>query len=152
VIPRGNIGEKVQETLVDVNKIFSITIFLSSILSLFLAWAIFSGIVNERKKEIGIIGAIGAKRIHIIKLFLLEVILIGVIGSIAGIITGNLLTAYLTKEFTLLTNLSIAMDVTNIAKIGILCFLIGTSICVIGALFPIIKISKLEPLIAIRQE
>jgi putative ABC transport system permease protein len=152
VIPRGDIGEKVQETLVDVNKIFSITIFLSSILSLSLAWAIFSAIVNERKREIGIIGAIGAKRTHVVKLFLLEVILIGGIGSIAGIITGNLLTAYLTKEFILLTNLSIVMDAITIIKISILCFLIGTLICVIGALFPIIRISKLEPLVAIREE
>jgi putative ABC transport system permease protein len=152
VIPRGDIGEKVQETLVDINKIFSITILLSLILALSLAWAIFSAIVNERKREIGIIEAIGAKRLHVVKLFLLEVIFIGGAGSIAGIITGNLLTAYLTKEFILLTNLSIAMDALTVIKISILCLFIGTFICIIGAMFPIIRISRLEPLIAIREE
>lgn len=152
VIPRGTMGETVKETLLDINKIFSITILLSSILSIFLAWAIFSAIVNERKREVGIIIAIGARRIQVIKLFLLEVLLIGGVGSVLGVIGGNLLSAYFNKSFSLLPNLSTAMDLLATVEISIICFTIGTSICVIGALVPILRISGMEPLTAIREE
>lgn len=152
MIPRGSMGETVKETLLDINKIFSITIFLSSVLSIFLAWAIFSAIVNERKREVGIIVAIGARRLQVIKLFLFEVLLIGGVGSVFGVIGGNLLSVYFAERFALLPNLSTAMDPLTTAKISILCFAIGTSICVIGALVPILRISGQEPLMAIREE
>jgi putative ABC transport system permease protein len=152
VIPRGSMGETVKQTLLDINKIFSITILLSSILSIFLAWAIFSAIVNERKREVGIIVAIGARRAQVIKLFLIEVLLIGGVGSIFGVMGGNLLSVYFAERFALLPNLDAAMDPLTVAKISILCFAIGTAICVLGALIPILKISSQEPLMAIREE
>jgi putative ABC transport system permease protein len=152
VIPRGTMGETVKETLLDINKIFSITILLSSILSIFLAWAIFSAIVNERKREVGIIVAIGARRIQVIKLFLFEVLLIGGVGSVFGVIGGNLLSVYFAERFSLLPNLDAAMNLASVAQISTVGFLIGTTICVIGALIPILKISGQEPLTAIREE
>ncbi len=145
-------GETVKETLLDINKIFSITILFSSVLSIFLAWAIFSAIVNERKREVGIIVAIGARRLQVIKLFLIEVLLIGGVGSAFGVIGGNILSAYFANKFALLPNLSAAIGPLLVIKISILCFIIGTSICVIGALVPIIRISGMEPLTAIREE
>jgi putative ABC transport system permease protein len=152
VIPRGSMGETVKATLLDINKIFSVTILLSSILSIFLAWAIFSAIVNERKREVGIIVAIGARRVQVIKLFLLEVLFIGGVGSVFGVIGGNLLSVYFAERFALLPNLATAMDPVATIKISILCFTIGTLICVMGALIPIIRISGMEPLTAIREE
>ncbi|MCF6329205.1 MAG: FtsX-like permease family protein [Henriciella sp.] len=49
--------------------------------------------IYERTREIGLLGAIGWKPRQIAWLFLLEGILIGIIGAIAGIVMGYLFTA-----------------------------------------------------------
>jgi putative ABC transport system permease protein len=152
VIPRGEIGSSINETLLDISKIFSLSIFLSAVLSIFLAWAVFSAIVNERRREVGIMIAIGARRMHVIKQFLFEAILIGGTGSVGGVIIGNIITFYLIGEFALLANISSDVNVANIAIISVSGFLIGTLICVLGALMPIIRISGMEPLSTMREE
>jgi len=51
--------------------------------------------VNERIKDVGIMRAVGASRNQIIKIFVYEAIVIGIIGGILGYVTGTLL-AYVT--------------------------------------------------------
>ena len=51
--------------------------------------------VFERTREIGILAAMGLKRREILSLFLLEGILIGILGAIAGCAIGGLLVAVL---------------------------------------------------------
>lgn len=50
--------------------------------------------VNERIKDIGIMRAVGASRSQIIKIFMYEAIIIGIVGGIFGYLAGTLL-AYL---------------------------------------------------------
>ncbi|MEJ2738794.1 MAG: ABC transporter permease [Dehalococcoidia bacterium] len=47
--------------------------------------------VNERVKDIGIMSAVGASRDQIIKIFVYEAVIIGIIGGIFGYIAGTLL-------------------------------------------------------------
>jgi putative ABC transport system permease protein len=47
--------------------------------------------VNERIKDIGIMRAVGASRNQIVKIFIYEAIIIGIIGGILGYIVGTLL-------------------------------------------------------------
>jgi len=51
--------------------------------------------VNERKKDIGIMRAVGASRNQIIKLLSYEAILIGIIGGILGYVGGTLLSYFI---------------------------------------------------------
>ncbi len=152
IIPRGKIGEKVQSAMKDLNKIFSVALLLAAALSLFLAWSVFSTIVNERRREAGIIRSIGATRAHLFKIFLLEALLIGIAGSTTGAIGGNLLANFLSGKFTLLATLSISLDALTVAGISFISFIIGVGICIIGALFPILRVSRMEPLSAIKEE
>jgi putative ABC transport system permease protein len=151
-IARGEIGEEIKGDLTDMNKIFSVSIIYSAIFSIFLAWAIFSAIVNERRKEIGLIRAMGAKRIHIFKLFLAEAAFLGSIGGILGVIFGNLLVNRMTQEFNLLANLSEALDVNTRIYFSVLGFVVGTLVCILGAFIPVIRVSGIEPLDAIKEE
>ncbi len=151
-VARREMGENMLETLKDINKIFLVSIAIASVLTIFLVWAIFSAIANERSKEVGIMRAIGAKKNHIVKLFLLEVVSIGFFGSIAGMAGGAFLSMVLTQSFTILKNVSIGLALIEQAAIAILGLLIGISICVAGALFPINLVRKKEPLLAIKEE
>lgn len=149
---RKDIGKNLINALRDINRIFLISIVLASILAAFLAWAVFSGIANERSKEVGIMRAIGAKESHVMKLFLCEVIVIGGIGSLIGIFSGTLLSFLLAKGFTILKNISSDLGVIERLVIAIAGFVIGTGVCVVGALAPIRRIKKIEPLIVLKGE
>jgi putative ABC transport system permease protein len=151
VIQRANIGKRMLSTLGDINKIFLITIAMASVLSIFLTWTIFSAIVNERFREIGIMKAIGAKGSHIVKLFVMEVLLLGLIGSLAGTAAGMYLSAMLSKSFMLLRDLSATLTLTQRVEVGALGLVVGVGICVVGALSSIIRIKNLEPLSVLKE-
>jgi len=152
VVARSDMGGKFLNTLADINKIFLLTTFLASVLTTFLVWAIFSAIANERSREIGIMRALGAKESHIVKLYLLEVLVLGLWGSIVGVIAGTYLSALLAGSFSLLKNISAGLTGGQQAAIAFMCLLVGTAICVTGAMMPINRIKKMEPLLVIKEE
>ncbi len=153
IMTRGDIGSDVRSTLRDIIKVFSITILISSILSVLLAWSTFTALANERKREVGILRAIGAHRSHIMKIFLTEAMIISVLGGIIGIGLGHYLIHYLAGDFNLLTKLGAVAATTssNIIISGI-AMGAGVLVCLIGAAMPVIRLAKMEPLLAIKEE
>ena len=153
IMTRGNIGADVRATLRDIVKVFSITIFISSLLAILLAWSTFTALANERRREVGILRAIGANRGHIMKIFLGEALIISVLGSLAGIVLGHSLIHYLARDFDLLARLG-AVATTDSANvlISLLAMLAAVVICLIGAALPVIRLAGMEPLQAIKQE
>ncbi|MBI5740964.1 MAG: ABC transporter permease [Nitrospirae bacterium] len=150
VVARTDIGKDTINALKDINMIFSITVFMASVLSALLAWAIFSATVNERLREAGIMRALGARESHIMRLFLTEVLIIGCIGSICGAVMGTALSVLLAKSFTLFKNLPVDLTVWDRLILGAAGFAAGTGICITGALAPIQRIKKMEPLFVIK--
>jgi putative ABC transport system permease protein len=149
---RKDIGKSIITTLRDINYIFIFTMSLICFLSGFLTWAIFSAIANERAREVGIMRAVGAKESHIISVFLLEVIIVGSIGSSIGILCGTSLSILLAKTFSIMKNLPLHFSIAERIIIACIGFLIGNAVCIAGALSPIQKIKKMEPLMAIKKE
>jgi putative ABC transport system permease protein len=152
VMARSDMGEKFLSTLADINKIFLLTTFLASLLTTFLVWAIFSAIANERAREIGIMRALGAKESHIVLLYLLEVLVLGIVGSTMGVLAGTYMSALLADSFSLLKNISAGLSTVQHVTIAIVCLMIGTAICVAGAMMPINRIKKMEPLLVIKED
>lgn len=149
---RKDIGKGIISTLRDINRIFILTMSLISLLSGFLTWAIFSAIANERIREVGIMRAVGARQSHIVIVFLIEVVIVGCIGSLIGIAGGTGLSAILAKSFSIMKNLPVHFGMMQRLIIACVGFLIGNAVCVAGALSPIQKIKKMEPLMAIKKE
>jgi putative ABC transport system permease protein len=150
-VARREMGGKMLKTLKDINRIFLVSIVIASFLTIFLVWAIFSAIANERSKEVGIMRAIGAKELHIVKLFLLEVVSIGILGSVVGMAGGIFLSITLTQSFAILQNVSTALSIFEQFTVAVIGLFTGICICVAGALFPINRIKKKEPFLAIME-
>lgn len=151
VVARSDIGKNIINTFKDINQIFSMAIIIATMLSAFLSWAIFSAIANERLREVGIMRAIGAKEIHIVRLFFTEVFTIGAIGSLVGIGFGIYLFIFLSKGFSIIKNISTNITLTGEITIAIIAFIVGTMICILGAISPLYRLKKIEPLIAIKE-
>jgi putative ABC transport system permease protein len=107
--------------------------------------------VKERTKEIGILKAVGARRKHIITIFLFEAGIIGLIGGVGGVLFGVLL-AFLAETilsgsggmFYLEAHISVWLVLFGLA----FSFVVG---CLSG-FFPAKQAAKLEPVEALRYE
>lgn len=100
--------------------------------------------VNERTKEIGLIKALGGTKKDIRSQFLWESILISLLGALAGIIVGvllgNLIAMLLKSPLVLLWGW--------IAGGILVCSAVGLA----AGLYPAVKASKLDPIVALRYE
>ncbi len=152
IMTRGNIGADVRTTLSDIVRVFTITIFISSLLATLLAWSTFSALANERRREVGILRALGAKKTHIVTLFISEAFFISIIGAGVGIILGHYLIYLLAADFHLLGTLSghswFSGQKMAVSGIG---FLTGVVICLTGAALPVFRLARLEPLLGIKE-
>ncbi|MCB2183306.1 MAG: ABC transporter permease [Desulfobulbaceae bacterium] len=153
IMTRGSIGADVRNTLRDIIRVFSITIAISSVLAILLAWSTFTALANERQREVGILRAIGARKHHIVQMFLSEALIISLLGGITGCLLGHYLISYLAGDFNLLTRLGAqsALSGENLL-LSILALLSGMGVCLIGALAPIIRLARMEPLLAIKED
>lgn len=141
--------QSVQSKLIYIEKalqIISLIIFLTAgiaILSTFLAT------ISERKKEIGLLKALGANKNHLRTLILQEAGIIGIIGSICGIALGyglsKILTTQITNRFSDLSVIPETIFLTTPENI-IKTLLFGFGITLIAALIPAIKASNVSPM------
>ncbi len=98
--------------------------------------------VQERRKEIGIRRAFGAKRGHIILQFLLEAVLLSLMGSVLGLMLGYLIGLGL----SIYTSIPIMFSY----KIFWLASLTAAIVGIIAGLVPAKKAAMLDPVDAIR--
>jgi macrolide transport system ATP-binding/permease protein len=100
--------------------------------------------VTERTREIGIRMAIGARRIHIMLQFLVEAMMLSLMGGLAGIVLGVLvseLISVLAGWPTLLSSLAVAGG-----------FIFSAAVGVFFGYYPARKASMLHPIEALRYE
>lgn len=100
--------------------------------------------VNERKKEIGICMAIGARQSDIVKCFMCEGAIISAIGGLIGGTLG------LFFSYILLTNLLEAVRINFILLFQI--ELLTIALGILFSVIPAIRASKLNPIKALRNE
>ena len=100
--------------------------------------------VTERTREIGIRKALGATRFNIMFQFLMEAIVITILGGIVGIILG------------IIVGFLVALAIKGKFIIPFQWMLLGIIVCVfvgvISGLYPALKASRLDPIEALRHE
>ena len=109
--------------------------------------------VTERIKEIGTMKAIGAQNNDILALFLVEAVLIGIlgatIGSLAGIGAGYGLSSISftpgVRSSSSITPVFLPVDMVKV-------WLLSVALSIGAGLFPAWKASKLSPMVALRRE
>jgi len=99
--------------------------------------------VTERTKEIGLRKSLGARRVDIMKQFLLEAVTLATIGGIIGVFLAWIVGKIMTQIF-LQTYLSVAAVAISIGVAG--------GFGVLAGLFPAWKAARLDPIEALRTE
>jgi putative ABC transport system permease protein len=100
--------------------------------------------VTERTKEIGIRKALGATRFNIMFQFLMEAVVITILGGILGIILG------------IIVGFIVAVAIKGRFVVPFQWMLLGIIVCfvvgVLSGLYPALKASRLDPIDALRYE
>ncbi len=119
--------------------------------------------VTERTREIGIRRALGAKRGDIIRQFLVETVVLSVIGGITGILIGLScpLVIYYARELLSISSPRAYASLPDVAKtmtpiiVGYsvpLAFVISVAVGVIFGIYPAIRAAQMDPIEALRHE
>ena len=107
--------------------------------------------VIERTREIGTLKAIGARNFDILTLFLVEALLIGILGATSGLGTGVILGYILNTGFSSNSggnNSAPVFLVTDMTRV----WLITVGLSFLAGLFPAFKASRLLPIEALKRE
>jgi lipoprotein-releasing system permease protein len=111
--------------------------------------------VTEKGKEIAVLKSLGASSGSIMRVFMLEGVVIGAIGTIFGVLTGVALTVGLSlyglrldPEVYYIDRLPIKVDPTDYVLVA----LATLTICTIATIYPAHAASKLRPVEALRHE
>jgi putative ABC transport system permease protein len=105
--------------------------------------------VMERTREIGIMKAIGASTRNVLEIFLMEAVLIGIIGGVVGDILGIVFSDIIG---VVLRNYGLAFTTVVTPELLILGLAFSVGLGVIFGLLPSRKASKMNPIEALRYE
>ena len=122
------------------------------ILAVVLTGFVFSLIVNERRREIGMLRAAGASRNFIFRLFLTENIILATGGGITGIAV-SIFPLYFFSSW-LESTLQIEVLLPSLLGLVVFtsgCFLIALVLILPALLYPAIRASRLDPAVAMRE-
>jgi len=107
--------------------------------------------VTERFREIGTMKCLGALNGFIIKLFLIESLFQGIIGTAIGILVG-LALSLLSNAVTYGSFAWIDFPARSIAISAARCLLVGVTLTVAGAVYPAWQAARMQPIDAMRVE
>ena len=122
------------------------------VLTVLLTGLVFSLIVNEQRREIGIFRAVGASRRFIFRLFLTEGAILASVGGLTGMIVSAFLLYFLRTRLVALFEVRVylpSLPGLVVSMIG--CFLIALLLVFPALLYPAIRASRLDPAVAMRE-
>jgi putative ABC transport system permease protein len=107
--------------------------------------------VNERKYEIGVLRSIGSSRGAVFRIFILEGLFFGAIGSALGIVFGVYLSQILVSYMATVVNVETPTLIVN-SNVLVFGAIAGIVVSAVGSVYPALSASKTNVVQAIRPQ
>jgi putative ABC transport system permease protein len=112
----------------------------------------FSIAVNERRRQIGVLRALGAPWASIIQSILAEALTLALAGGVAGVLLAGLTFVFLPDWVVTITNLPfLSPDVPELLTRGFLGILLTLASVTLGALVPSLRLQRREAAVTMRE-
>lgn len=148
---RGAIGRRLTGFLRVTLLIVLLTVAVDATLALLVVASVFSAVAGERTREVGILRALGANRGHVVRLFLAEAVATGFAGGLIGLAAGAALSAPVIRAVDEVTGLHASFSPLALLGIGAGGLVAAVAVAVLGALQPVLRVSRVDPLDAIKE-
>ncbi len=133
-----------QKSIINISRLLSTIIIFVILLMVLGIYNSMNMVVSERKREIGIIRAMGARRSFIVKLFMAESTMLSLLGGLFGVGLGIAMSHGITSIFSIfVAGSSSVAPLTKLTTIGWAMFA-SLSIGLIGGISPASNASKVE--------
>jgi len=151
-IPSNEVVSTVKESL---SKLFAFLFAIGGvvwIMALLLIAVVFSMIVNERQREIGLLRAMGAKKGFMFRLVMTEAAMLTTLGGLIGVTLGGVGVLSFKNLITAKLNIPYLWPPTGfIVTLLVGCLIISLVTGILAALYPAFLSSRMEPYNAIRK-
>lgn len=124
----------------------AIALFVGS----FIIYNTFSIIVAHRSRETALLRAIGASRRQVLGSILFEAVIVGLIASVSGVLSGFAMARALTALLGAFGFDLPDMELVLTSKTVAVCFILGVGVSVLAAMLPARRASKVPPVEAMR--
>lgn len=137
------------------SKLFAFLFAIGGIvwaMALLLIAVVFSMIVNERQREIGLFRALGAKKGFMFRLIMTEAALLTTLGGLIGVVFGGVIV--LSFKNLIMAKLNVPYlwpSSLFMVELAAGCILIALVTGIIAALYPAVMSARMEPYNAIRK-
>lgn len=113
---------------------------------------VFSVAINERRREIGVLRALGSTRLFVFRSLLAEAVVLAVAGGLLGSALAGVATYILRGPISGLLDVSIVLPELPdfLAQVGVVLVLALAS-ALLAVLYPAIKVSRQDPALAMRE-
>ena len=142
-------GELVTDSLQSYQQGLNFFSVVSLFVGSFLIYNAFAMTVVERTREIGMLRAVGTTQRQVIKIVLTEALLLGVVGSVAGVGFGLLLARGLVITMGNFAGQTVN-EVTSTPQSMLLSVLVGVVVTLAAATVPALQAARISPLQALR--
>jgi putative ABC transport system permease protein len=151
-IVTNNLFRGQREQIVSLLNSVVVLLGITWVLSMALIAVVFSLAVNERRRQIGVLRALGARRPVVLRSLLLEAVLLALAGGLAGIaVAGLALYLFRPLIIVLLGTPFLFPDLLGLAALGLGALLLALVGVVLAALVPALRISRQDPAISMRE-
>jgi putative ABC transport system permease protein len=146
-------GSEMFTTVQLAQQIFDVFGLLALFMGAFIIFNTFRTIIAERRRDIGMLRAIGANRQTITGLILIEGVAQGVLGTAVGLVLGYALAAgglkLISPLMSQFINLKVGDPVVS-PSLLLVAVLLGVGVTVLAGLIPALNASRVTPLEALR--
>jgi putative ABC transport system permease protein len=149
-------GRQTESLMQAYTRVLLFTSLIALTIGLFLIFNVFAIAVTQRRTQIGILRAIGVTRAQIQRLFLLESVLLGIAGSIFGVLAGTLLgrgmMVFIATIVEETYGIRIYSDHLRFDPFWIfVSFMTGIIASLLGAFLPARAASRVDPAVALQK-
>ena len=151
VITTKSLVSTVSDQLASTTRILDLAALVATVIALPLIALISVMVANERRREIGVLRALGMTRGRIFRLILGESVVIAVIGGIIGIAVSWIILVMFQGYIAVITKVPLSIPSTiSLATITGQAFILTVAVGGLAALYPAYRSATIEPYEAMR--